>query len=623
MVNLVIDGLAVTVPEGTTVMKAAAQIGIEIPHLCFLEGINEISACKVCVVEMQNMETGRSKEKLITACNSAVEEGMVIYTNSPKVRRVRRSNVELILSQHDCHCATCARSGNCNLQKISNDLGILEVPFKEEVPQVPWDSKFPLIRDSRKCIKCMRCVQICDKVQDMRVWDVQNTGSRTTVDVAGNKTIDNSDCTLCGQCITHCPTGALRERYDIPKVFDALADAAKVTVVQVAPAVRTAWGEDLGLAPEDFTEGKMVAALKRMGFDYVFDTNFAADLTIMEEGNELLERLANPGKYAWPMFTSCCPGWVSFVSKRYPKYLRNLSTAKSPQQMFGAMAKTYFAEKKGIDPHNICSISIMPCVSKKREAALSYMRSAGAGQDVDIVLTTRELVRMMRAEHINPKFLKEEQFDSPLGESTGAGVIFGVTGGVMEAALRTAYAVVEGHNCEPDAFRAVRDTRGIKAAQGIFESGDAKGTDGVSSTNGSEAAAVEEAYMLGRREADFELGGRTLHTCTVSGLGNAERLMQDIVAGKVNYDFVEVMACPGGCVGGGGQPIHDGCEMAEVRGRELYRLDEERPLRYSHENPEVQKAYEEFLGKPLGRKAHELLHSKHVNELVFETHNYF
>ena len=300
----------------------------------------------------------------------------------------------------------------------------------------------------------------------------------------------------------------------------------------------------------------------------------------------------------------------SDLSKRYPKYLRNLSTAKSPQQMFGAMAKTYFAQKKGMDPHNICSISIMPCVSKKREASLSYMRSAGAGQDVDIVLTTRELVRMMRAEHINPKFLKEEKFDSPLGESTGAGVIFGVTGGVMEAALRTAYAVVEGHNCEPDAFQAVRDTRGIKEAQGIFSSGDAQGVEGAIRT-------------YGRREADFQLGGKTLHTCTVSGLGNAERLMQDIVAGKVKYDFVEVMACPGGCVGGGGQPIHDGCEMAEERGQELYRLDEERPLRYSHENPEVQKAYEEFLEKPLSRKAHELLHSKHVNELVFETHNYF
>lgn len=579
MVKLTIDGLNVTVSEGTTVMKAALELGIEIPHLCFLEGINEISACKVCVVEMEG------KEKLITACNSAVEEGMVIYTNSPKARRVRRSNVELILSQHDCHCATCARSGNCNLQKISNDLGILEVPFKEEVPKVPWDDKFPLIRDSGKCIKCMRCVQICDKVQDMRVWDVQNTGSRTTVDVSGNKKIDASDCTLCGQCITHCPTGALRERNDISKVFDALADPGKITVVQVAPAVRTAWGEELGLTDQDASEGRMVAALKRMGFDYVFDTNFAADLTIMEEGSELLERLEKPGKYAWPMFTSCCPGWVSFVSRRYPKYLRNLSTAKSPQQMFGAMAKTYFAQKKGIDPHNICSISIMPCVSKKREASLSYMRSAGAGQDVDIVLTTREFVRMIRAEHINPKFLKEQPFDSPLGESTGAGVIFGVTGGVMEAALRTAYAVVEGHNSEPDAFREVRGEKG-------------------------------------RREADFQIGGKTLHTCTVSGLSNAEELMQDIMNGRVSYDFVEVMACPGGCVGGGGQPIHDGSEFALERGNKLYELDRERQLRFSHENPEVQKAYEEFLGAPLGVKAHELLHSEHVNDLVYNTHNY-
>ncbi len=580
MVKLTIDGRLVEVPEGTSIMKAAASVDIEIPHLCFLEGINEISACKVCVVELQG------KEKLITACNSPVEEGMVIYTNSPKVRRVRRTNVELILSQHDCHCATCVRSGNCSLQKLSNDLGIIEVPFEEDIPKVPWDHSFPLIRDSSKCIKCMRCVQICDKVQGLHVWDVQNTGSRTTVDVANNKTIDCSDCTLCGQCITHCPTGALRERNDIPKVFEALADEKKITVVQVAPAVRAAWGESFGLSVEEATEGLMVASLKRVGFDYVFDTNFAADLTIMEEGSELLERLNNPNKYAWPMFTSCCPGWVSFVSKKYPKYLRNLSTAKSPQQMFGAVTKTYFAQKLGIDPHNICCISIMPCVSKKREAALTYMRSAGAGQDVDIVLTTRELVRLLRAEHINPKSLKEEAWDSPLGESTGAGVIFGVTGGVMEAALRTAYAVVTGKNPEADAFKEVRGEEG-------------------------------------RKEREFFLGNKILRTCTVSGLGNAEKLMEDIKAGKVHYDFVEVMACPGGCVGGGGQPIHDGCELAGSRGERLYQLDAERKIRFSHENEEVQTLYKEFIGKPLSHKAHELLHSEHVNELYFETHNYF
>lgn len=590
MVNLTIDGLAVSVQEGTTVMKAAAGLGIEIPHLCFLEGINEISACKVCIVERQ----GHSR--LLTACNSPVEEGMVIYTNSPKVRKARRTNVELLLSQHDCHCATCVRSGNCSLQKLSNDLGILEVPYQEDVAAFEWDMDFPLIRDARKCIKCMRCVQICDKVQCMHVWDVQNTGARTTVDVADNQTIDNTDCTLCGQCITHCPTGALRERNDIPKVLEALADPEKVTVVQVAPAVRAAWGEAFGLSMEEASEGKLVSALKSVGFDYVFDTNFSADLTIMEEGSELLERLANPGKYAWPMFTSCCPGWVSFVSKRYPQYLRNLSTAKSPQQMFGAVAKTYFAEKKGIEPDRIVSISIMPCVSKKREASYAYMRSARAGQDVDIVLTTREFVRLLRSEHINPRVLKEGVWDSPLGESTGAGVIFGATGGVMEAALRSAYALSQGENPPADAFSQVRKT--------------AEGTD------------TESWLAQGRREAAFRLGDRELRTCTVSGLANADSLMQDIINGVVQYDFVEVMACPGGCVSGGGQPIHDGKEYASCRGSRLYRLDEQRALRFSHENPEVKRLYDEFLGKPLGHKAHELLHSEHVNELYYGGHHY-
>lgn len=621
-INLTIDGTFVSVPEGTTVMKAASSIGIEIPHLCFLEGINEISACKVCVVEMQG------KEKLITACNSKVEEGMVIFTNSPKVRSVRRTNVGLILSQHDCHCATCVRSGNCALQKLSNDLGILEVPFKEEVPMAEWDHNFPLIRDSRKCIKCMRCVQICDKVQCMHVWDVQNTGSRTTVDVAGNISIDASDCTLCGQCITHCPTGALRERNDIPKVFDALADPEKITVVQVAPAVRAAWGEALGLSKEEATEGLMVAALKKIGFDYVFDTNFAADLTIMEEGSELLARLQEPGKYAWPMFTSCCPAWVNFVAKRYPKYLRNLSTAKSPQQMFGAMVKTYFAEKKGIDPHNICSISIMPCVSKKREAAMPYMKSARAGQDVDIVLTTREFIRMVKAEHINPGVLSETAFDSILGESTGAGVIFGATGGVMEAALRTAYAVVEGKNPPADAFKEVRrkEEDAGQCTGELSECGEQK-ADCENCASGrlpeKECESCSAAVLNDdRREAEFTLGDKTLRVCAVSGLGNAERLMQDIIEGRAAYDFVEVMSCPGGCVGGGGQPIHDGCEMAAARGRELYVLDENRPLRFSHENEEVKQAYEEFLGKPLSHRAHELLHSDHVNELYYFAKNY-
>lgn len=566
MVNLKIDGKDICVQEGTTIMKAAASAGIMIPHLCYLEGINEISACKVCVVEMQG------KTKLVTACNNPVEEGMVLYTNSPKVRSVRKSNVELILSQHDCNCATCVRNGNCNLQKLSGDLDILEVPFKKEIERLPWNRNFPLIRDSSKCIKCMRCVQICDKVQDLHIWDVRNTGSRTTVDVSGNRCIEESDCSICGQCITHCPTGALRERDDLDRVFEVLADPEMITVVQVAPAVRAAWGETVGLSAQAATEGRMVDALKKVGFDYVFDTNFSADLTIMEEGNELLARLSDGVEHEYPMFTSCCPAWVRFMKSQYPELAEHLSTAKSPQQMFGAVAKSYFAEKMNIPAEKICSISIMPCVSKKMEATLPDMYSAGAGADVDIVLTTRELGRLLRAEHILPMLLEEKSFDSPLGEGTGAAVLFGVTGGVMEAALRTAVYCLTGKNPAPD-FEAVRG-------------------------------------MEGRKESTFKIGGRELSTCTVSGLGNARNVMEDIRRGKVHYDFVEIMACPGGCVGGGGQPIEDGVELADTRAPKLYELDRNRAIRYSHENPEIKALYREYLEQPLSGKAHQLLHTK-------------
>ncbi len=573
MVNLTIDGLKVCVPEGTTIMQAATSVGIEIPRLCYLKDINEISACKVCVVEVQG------RNRVVTSCTTPVEEGLVVYTNSPKARRVRRSNVELILSQHDCLCATCVRSGNCSLQKLSNDLGIYDIPYERDIVDTPWDQNFPLIRDSKKCIKCMRCVQVCDKIQDLHVWDVQNTGSRTTVDVAGNITIDAANCSLCGQCITHCPVGALKERNDVPKIYEALADTSKVTVVQVAPAVRTAWAEAFNIPEELATEGRLVAALKRVGFDYVFDTSFAADVTIMEEASELLARMSNPNDHSWPMFTSCCPGWVSYVSYKYPYYIANLSTTKSPQQIFGAIAKSYFAEKKGLKPKEICSISIMPCVSKKREAELFSMRSSGT-HDVDIVLTTRELIRLLRAEHINPAILEEQPFDNPLGQSTGAGVIFGATGGVMEAALRTAHYAITGQEATAEAFSPVR--------------GEA-----------------------GRRIAEFKIGDKTLRTCTVSGLGNAGRLIEDIKAGKVHFDFVEVMACPGGCVGGGGQPIHDGEERAAMLGEKLYKLDNKRPLRQSHNNPDVQVLYNEYLEKPLSEKAEKLLHSNHLKE-----HNY-
>ena len=570
MVNLKIDGFSVSVPEGTTIMQAAATVGIDIPRLCYLKGVNEISACKVCVVEIQG------QNRVVTACTTPVQEGLVVYTNSPKARSVRRTNVELILSQHDCLCATCVRSGNCSLQKLSNDLGIYDIPFERDVVDTPWNQDFPLIRDSKKCIKCMRCVQICDKIQDLHIWDVQNTGSRTTVDVAGNLSIEASDCSLCGQCITHCPVGALKERNDVPKIYEALADPSKVTVVQVAPAVRTAWAEAFNLPEELATEGRMVAALKRVGFDYVFDTTFAADVTIMEEASELLERLQNPGGHRWPMFTSCCPGWVSYVTKKYPEFVANLSTTKSPQQIFGAIAKSFFAEKKGLKPKEICSISVMPCVSKKREAALLSMRSSGT-HDIDIVLTTRELIRLLRSEHINPATLPEEPFDNPLGQSTGAGVIFGVTGGVMEAALRTAYHAVAGQEAPMDAFVSVRGEEG-------------------------------------RKVSEFTINGVTLRTCTVSGLGNARRLLDDLKAGKAHYDFVEVMACPGGCVGGGGQPIHDGQERAGALGQKLYKLDEERSLRQSHNNTDVIALYDSFFGKPLSEKAEKLLHSDHLKE---------
>ena len=502
-----------------------------------------------------------------------------IDTNSPKARSIRRTNVELILSQHDCMCATCVRSGNCSLQTLANDLGIYDIPYERDVVDTPWNQEFPLIRDSKKCIKCMRCVQICDKVQKLHIWDVQNTGARTTVDVAGNVSIEDSDCSLCGQCITHCPVGALKERNDVPKIYDILADPNKVTVVQVAPAVRTAWAEAFNLPPEMATEGRMVAALKKIGFDYVFDTCYAADVTIMEEASELLEHLQNPQDHSWPMFTSCCPGWVSYVNKTHPYFVPNLSTTKSPQQIFGALAKSYFAQKKGLKPKEICSISIMPCVSKKREAALFSMRSSGT-HDVDIVLTTRELIRLLRAEHINPAMLGELPFDNPLGQSTGAAVIFGASGGVMEAALRTAYHVIEGKEAPEDAFTDVRGTEG-------------------------------------RKVREFTLGGATLRTCTVSGLGNAGKLLDELKAGKVHYDFVEVMACPGGCVGGGGQPIHDGEERADVLGNKLYAIDSNRPMRQSHNNPDVQELYKDFLEKPLSEKAEQLLHSDHVKE-----HNY-
>ena len=421
MVNLTIDGKQISVQENTTIMEAAAQNGIPIPKLCYLKGINEIAACRVCVVELEG------KEKLITSCNNVAEEGMVIYTNSPKVRKHRRNTVELILSQHDCLCVTCPRSGNCSLQKVANDLDILEIPFRQELEHQPWNRNFPLIRNSAKCIKCMRCIQVCDKVQGLHIWDLEGTGSRTTVNVSGRNTIEESACSLCGQCITHCPVGALTERSDTGKVWKAIADPDKIVVAQVAPAVRAAWGEYLGLAPEDATIGKILDSLKRMGVDYVFDTCFSADLTIMEEGTEFVKRFTSGELKERPMFTSCCPGWVRFIKSQFPHLVKYLSTAKSPQQMFGAVMKTYFAQKLGVSPEKIYTVSVMPCVAKKAEREMELFYEEYAGHDVDAVITTRELVRMIRSAHISPDTLKDIESDRPMQEGTGAGVIFGAT----------------------------------------------------------------------------------------------------------------------------------------------------------------------------------------------------
>lgn len=571
MVKITINNEPIEVLEGTTILEACKQAHYPVPSLCYLKGINDIGACRVCCVEVVGID------RLVTSCNNVVKEGMEILTNSAKVREARRTNVELILSQHNCNCPTCTRNGNCTLQSISYQLGLNMETYKKEVTYAPWSSKYPLVRDASKCIKCMRCVQVCDKIQSIHIWDIAKTGSRTTVDVSYNRKIKDSECVLCGQCITHCPVGALSARNDKTQVFafDApISSRKKVTVVQVAPSVRTSWGEAFGIPREVATPKRLAAALRRMGFDYVFDTNYGADLTIMEEASEFLARLKEGKEHKYPMFTSCCPGWVRFLKSQYPDMVDALSTSKSPQQMQGAIIKTYFAQKMGMEPNDIFSVSIMPCVAKKAECDIPSINDSGAGKDVDVVLTTREMVAQIRSLGIDIAHLPEEEFDSPLGPGTGAGVIFGATGGVMEAALRTSYYFATGKKPDPDAFYEVRGLDGWK-------------------------------------EASFDIEGTTVRTAVTSGLANTRKLIRALRRGEVQYDFVEVMACPGGCVGGGGQIIHDGKELAKERGENLYQLDKECAIRFSYESPEIQATYEEFLGEPLSHKAHELLHTDH------------
>jgi len=568
MVNLTIDNKSAAVMEGATILETAKSVGVAIPTLCYLKDICDVGACRVCVVEIEG------NDRLSAACNTVAENGMIVYTNSRRTKAARYVNVQLALSAHNSDCTSCIRSLNCSLQRLVRDLNILDVPYNKKVRLDRWPQDYPLIRDSSKCIGCMRCMMVCEKVQSLGVWDIRGSAVHLTLGVAGNKTIRESDCTLCGQCVTHCPVGALRARDDTEKVFDALYDPQKIVIVQIAPSVRATWGEEFGLSRDEATLGRLVAAVRALGADYVFDTNFSADLTVMEEGSELLQRLSQKEQHRWPMFTSCCPGWIRFLKSQYPELTPNLSTAKSPQQMFGAVVKTWFAERSGINPDNIFSVSVMPCVAKKHECDLPVINGAKHGKDVDVVLTTRELARMLRAYHVNIQELKNENFDDLLGEGTGAAVIFGATGGVMEAALRSVYYLATGNNPDPDAFSVVRGS-------------------------------------FGWREATVDIKGTLIRAAVASGLSNAREIIEKIKSGEAEYDLVEIMACPGGCVGGGGQPINDGNELALERAPILYGLDKELKIRFSHENPSILKAYEEFFDKPLSHKSHELLHTDH------------
>jgi len=565
MVNITIDGIKYKVKDDSTILEAARANGVDIPSLCYFKDLNEIGACRICVVQVKGMN------RLISSCNTKVKEGMEVMTQTEAVQTARKLNVQLILSQHSCHCPTCQRNGNCKLQDIVATLGVQTTPYKENIRQSYWDVSYPLVRDESKCIKCMRCIQVCEKVQGMKVWDLRNTGRRTRVGVRENKTINEVNCALCGQCVTHCPVGALSTRNDIDKVWKAIQDPETITVVQVAPAVRTAWAEQSGLAREKATPGHMAAALRRIGFDYVFDTDFSADLTIMEEGSELLERLSNK-KFEGPMFTSCCPGWVRFMKSEFPDMVHKLSTSKSPQQMFGAVTKGYFADRLKVKPEKICCISIMPCLAKKWECAVEAVNSDAGIRDVDASLTTREFISLLKMANVDVTALPKEDFDSPMGIGTGAGIIFGTTGGVMEAAVRTAYYIVMGKNPSVDKFFKLTEKNVWK-------------------------------------EAEFELKGKKIRIAVASGLGNARALVEAIRSGQEYYDFVEIMACPGGCSGGGGQPIKDGMELAGIRGEYLRKLDKNAKLRFSHENPEIQALYKEYMGKPLSKKAEHYLHT--------------
>ena len=567
LVKVTINGTVVEVPAGSTILEAAEKAGVRIPTLCHHPDQAVKGVCRVCVVEVEKSRT------LQPACAYPVSDGMVVGTNTPAVREARKVIVELMLSRHPADCLGCARNKRCELQSLAEELGIREVRFPRREKEYPKDTSTPaLVRDPSKCVVCRRCVFTCNEVQGVGALFPAYRGHKALVVPAYDSPLAEIVCALCGQCVHACPTGAITERDDTDQVWAALADPSKHVVVQTAPAIRATLGEELGLEPGTLVTGKMVAALRRLGFDRVFDTDFTADLTIMEEGSELIHRLTKGGTL--PLLTSCSPGWIKFIEHFYPDLLPNVSTCKSPQQMFGALAKTYYAQKFGLDPASILVVSIMPCTAKKFEAARPEMNSSGY-RDVDVVLTSRELGRMIREAGIDFERLEEEPFDEPLGISTGAAAIFGATGGVMEAALRTAYELVTKKELKDIDFTTVRGMAGIK-------------------------------------EATVDLDGTKLNVAVAHGLGNARQLLERVKRREKDYHFIEIMACPGGCIGGGGQPIKTTNTVRVRRIEAIYREDARMAIRKSHENPAIIQLYKEFLGEPLGHKSHELLHTHYT-----------
>ncbi len=588
MVNVTINGRHISAAEDSTIIEAAKTIGISIPNLCYLENIHRFGACRICVVEVKGAKT------LLPACMTAVTEGMEIFTHSDKVRKARKVLYELLLSDHAKDCLSCKRNQNCELQELGRTLGVEETRFEGEHAKRCLDTSIAITRDMSKCILCRRCVTVCNQTQGTGILNAQNRGFDTVIGPAMDLQLGSVNCVFCGQCTVVCPVGALRETDGIQRVWQAVNDKSKRVIVQTAPAVRVAIGEEFGYAPGTQVTGKLAAALRTIGFADVFDTNFAADLTIMEEGTELLQRVTDAltgSGASLPMVTSCSPGWIKYIEHTYPDQLANLSTCKSPHMMLGALVKSYYAEKINVDPKDIYVVSIMPCTAKKFEISRSELKNNGL-PNVDAVLTTRELAAMIRESGIDFRGLPDEEFDNPLGLSTGAADIFGVTGGVMEAALRTVYELVTGREIPFDGLH-------------------------VTSIVGLDQVKTAQIKIENPVEAYSFLDGVTVRVAVTSGLKGAGQLMEQVKNGESPYHFIEVMGCPGGCITGGGQPRSNDPEVRIKRLKGIYREDEEKELRKSHNNPYITKIYEEYLGHPCGHKSHELLHTHYVKRGIF------